>query len=192
MTQELLNKTALREIINKSYFELNSLFISNQEDISEYDVQHIFYTALKEYLKNKRCIVKKERQKIDVSVTNYEETFKYYFEIKSFIKSKESISLKSIETDINKMKDYLLKQDDIDKRTFIVWAINQKKLTIKNKSRNKHLLEYLNHSKKKFPKDNMDKFKYTLTSSFSVANNIAIQRINLVKQVRLFLIEINK
>ena len=87
MIQNVLNKTALREIINKSYFELNSLFLSNQEDISEYDVQHIFYTALKERLKNKSYIVKKERQKIDVSVTNYEETFKYYFEVKSFIKS---------------------------------------------------------------------------------------------------------
>lgn len=190
MIQNLLNKTALREIINKSYFELNSLFLSNQEDISEYDVQHIFYTALKERLKNKSYIVKKERQKIDVSVTNYEETFKYYFEVKSFIKSKELISLKSIESDINKMKGCLLKQKGVDKRAFIVLAINQKKLTIKKKSRNCNLLEYLNHSKKKFPLENMDKFKYSLTSSFSVANNIAIQRTNVIKQVRLFLIEI--
>jgi hypothetical protein len=190
MIQNVLNKTALREIINKSYFELNSLFLSNQEDISEYDVQHIFYTALKERLKNKSYIVKKERQKIDVSVTNYEETFKYYFEVKSFIKSKELISLKSIESDINKMKGCLLKQKGVDKRAFIVLAINQKKLTIKKKSRNCNLLEYLNHSKKKFPLENMDKFKYSLTSSFSVANNIAIQRTNVIKQVRLFLIEI--
>lgn len=190
MIQNVLNKTALREIINKSYFELNSLFLSNQEDISEYDVQHIFYTALKERLKNKSYILKKERQKIDVSVTNYEETFKYYFEVKSFIKSKELISLKSIESDINKMKGCLLKQKGVDKRAFIVLAINQKKLTIKKKSRNCHLLEYLNHSKKKFPLENMDKFKYSLTSSFSVANNIAIQRTNVIKQVRLFLIEI--
>jgi hypothetical protein len=88
------------------------------------------------------------------------------------------------------MKGCLLKQKGVDKRAFIVLAINQKKLTIKKKSRNCNLLEYLNHSKKKFPLENMDKFKYSLTSSFSVANNIAIQRTNVIKQVRLFLIEI--
>jgi hypothetical protein len=186
----ILKKTELREIINKSYFELNSLFISNQEDISEYDVQHIFYRGLKEYLKNKGCILKKERKKIDVSITNYEETFKYCFEIKSFIKSHETISLKLIDNDFRKMKDFLEIDECNDKRAFIVLAINQKKLVSKRSSKNNLLLNYLNHNIKFFPQDIDDDFKYSLITSFSVANNIAKKRINNVKQIRLFLIEV--
>ncbi len=44
----ILPKSTLRNIVNKTYFDINSAFISNADDLSEYEIQHLFFIALKE------------------------------------------------------------------------------------------------------------------------------------------------
>ena len=83
---KLLPETTLRKILNINYFKINAEFISSDQDISEYDIQHIFFSELKNQMKNKGCEVRKEKARVDITLTTADETKKYFFEVKSYIK----------------------------------------------------------------------------------------------------------
>ena len=166
-------------------------FIADDDEISEYEIQHSFFKVLKMELKNKGCIVKKEKERIDITVTDNKETLKYCFEVKSYIKSQERISIQSINKDINELEKFLLKKDDLEKRAFILLAIREKTLQT-SKTKNRELATYLNHQSKITPLQVSKGFKHQLTSSFLVAHNTSIEKKKVGHQIRLFLLELIK
>lgn len=188
----LLPNSTLRKIVNLSYFKINRDFIENDEDISEYEIQHSFFVSLKNQLKNKGCMVNKEIGRVDITITDNEETFKYCFEVKSFIKTREKISIKSVNKDIEDLELFLTnKKERIEKRAFILLAIREKTLQT-SKSKNSELEKYLNHKSNETPLQKSKRFHHKLISSYTIAHNSSIEKKNILHQVRLFLIELKK
>lgn len=190
-TSNILPEFILRKILNTCYFKVNADFITNAEDISEYEIQYSFYDVLKNYLRNKGCIVKKERRNVDISITNGEETIKYYFEVKSFIKNHERISIKAINKDINALELFLNEKDNFEKRAFVLLAIREKTIQ-KSKAKNTELANYLNHKSKEITLQLSKGFMHKIMSSYVIAHNASIEKKYNWHQVRLFLIEIVK
>jgi hypothetical protein len=187
---KLLPETTLRKILNINYFKINAEFISSDQDISEYDIQHIFFSELKNQMKNKGCEVRKEKARVDITLTTADETKKYFFEVKSYIKNQERISFDGIASDIDKLEDLISGNDKIEKRGFMLLAICEK--TLKNvKKRNKALADYLNHNTKLSP-FKKNGFQHSLFTSFTIAHNNSNLKKNIIHQVRLYLIEIIK
>jgi hypothetical protein len=189
---KILTDTTLRKVLNLSYFKINGDFIENDDDISEYQIQHSFFEVLKNQLKNKGCKVSKEKGKVDITISDNEETFKYCFEAKSFIKTREKIALKSVNKDIEDLELFLAsKKERIEKRAFIFLAIREKTLQT-SKSKNSELAKYLNHKSNETPLQKSKGFHHKLISSYTIAHNSSIEKKNIRHQVRLFLIEIIK
>jgi hypothetical protein len=190
--RNLLPNSNLRKLINLTYLKINSDFIENDENISEYEIQHSFFKLLKNQLKNKGCKVSKEKEKVDIIVTDNEETLKYCFEVKSFIKSHEKIEITSINKDIASLEKFLSDQKEkIEKRAFVLLAIREKTLQ-SSKSQNSILRQYLNHKSKDSNLLKANGFKHILMSSYTIAHNSKIEKKNINHQIRLFLIEITK
>ena len=188
----LLPNSTLRKIVNLSYFKINRDFIENDEDISEYEIQHSFFVSLKSQLKNKGCKINKEIGRVDITITDKEEKFKYCFEVKSFIKTREKISIKSVNKDIEDLELFLTnKKERIEKRAFILLAIREKTLQT-SKSKNSELEKYLNHKSNETPLQKSKGFHHKLISSYTIAHNSSIEKKNILHQVRLFLIELKK
>ena len=187
----ILPKTTLRNIVNKTYLDINSAFISNDDDLSEYEIQHLFFIALKEQLKNKGCIIKKEQEKVDITIKNENKTYNYWFEIKSFIKKKEYINLQDINKDIESLEKHISKFDDSEKRSFMVIAAREKTLQHCQKQ-NKEFVAFLNHKAKKSNLTQKKGTEHQLVSSFVIMHNNSLEKKNNKNQVRLFLIEIKK
>lgn len=189
--KNILPKSTLRNIVNKTYFDINSAFLSNADDLSEYEIQHLFFIALKEQLKNKGCIIKKEQGKVDITIKNELKTYNYWFEIKSFIKKKEYINLQVINKDIEALEKHISKSDDSEKRSFMVIAAKEKTLQHCQKQ-NKEFVDFLNHKSKTSNLTQKKGTKHHLVSSFVIMHNNSLEKKNNKNQVRLFLIEIKK
>jgi hypothetical protein len=187
----MLQDSTLRKILNTTYFKINADFIANDEEISEYEIQYFFFDALKNQLKNRGCIIKKEKENVDITITTIDETLKYRFEVKSFIKSHEKIAIKAINKDINDLELFLSEKENLEKRAFVLLAIREKTLQT-SKSKNSELATYLNHKSKETPLQLGKGFKHKIVSSYVIANNSSIEKKNNGHQVRLFLIEILK
>jgi hypothetical protein len=188
----LLTDLALRKTVNLSYFKINRDFFENDEDISEYEIQHSFFVTLKNQLKNKGCKVNKEIGRVDITITDNEENFKYCFEVKSFIKKREKIAIKSVNKDIEDLELFLSnKNEKIEKRAFILLAILEKTLQT-SKARNNELAKYLNHKSNQTPLQQSKGFQHKLISSYTIAHNSGLEKKNILHQVRLFLIEIKE
>lgn len=189
--ENILTRTILRNIINKTYFDINSAYISNEEDLSEYDIQYLLFVSLKEQLKNKGCKIKKEKNKVDISIENEKKTFNYWFEIKSFIKSHEYINIDGINNDISNLESLFIEKSSSEKRAFMVIAAREKTLQ-RTKTKNKEFSDYLDHKTKFSPLKLKRGFKQQLISSYTISHNNSLDRKNIANQVRLFLIEISK
>ena len=107
----LLSESTLRKILNTTYFKVNSDFIANEEEISEYEIQYSFFDVLKNQLKNKGFIVNKEKKRVDITISDKDETIKYCFEVKSYIKSHEKIAISEINKDITDLEVFLSEKD---------------------------------------------------------------------------------
>jgi hypothetical protein len=187
----LLSESTLRKILNTTYFKVNSEFIANEEEISEYEIQYSFFDVLKNELKNKGFIVKKEKKRVDITISDRDETIKYCFEVKSYIKSHEKIAISEINKDITDLEVFLSEKDVLEKRAFVLLAIREKTLQTSN-SKNKDLANYLNHKSKATPLIINKGYQHHLTSSYTIAHNTSIVKKSNGNQVRLFLIEILK
>ena len=185
----MLQDSTLRKILNTTYFKINADFIANDEEISEYEIQYSFFDELKHQLKNKGCIIKKEKENVDITITNTDETLKYRFEVKSFIKSHEKIAINAINKDINDLEKFLSEKENLEKRAFVLLAIREKTLQT-SKSKNSELASFLNHKTKQSPLQISKGFKHHIISSYVIAQNSSIEKKNIGQQVRLFLIEI--
>ena len=159
----ILPDTVVRKILNTAYFKINEVYFANEEDISEYEIQFLFFDTLKKQIKNKGCIVKKEKERVDITITDTYETLKYCFEVNNTLK----------------------------KRAFVLLAIREKTLQT-SKYQNSELANFLNHKSKVTPLIINEGFKHYLTSSFTIVNNNSTEKKNNGHQVRLFLIEIKK
>jgi len=192
MKQEnILPETTLRKIVNTAYYKINEAYLSNEDDLSEYEIQYLFYDSLKKQIKNKGCVAKKEVEKVDITITDIDNTLKYRIEVKSYIKSHEKISINALNKDLTDLEEFLGRKESIEKRAFLLIAIREK--TLKSSSpKNKLLASYLNHKSKVSPLHVTKNFKHTLTSSYTIAQNNSIDKVNIGHQVRLFLIEIKK
>jgi hypothetical protein len=190
-SDKLITDSTLRKILNITYFKINADFITNDEEISEYEIQYSFFDALKHQLKNKGYFINKEKGKVDITIINSDETVKYCFEVKSFIKSHEKIAINAINKDINDLELFLSKKDNLEKRAFVLLAIREKSLQ-SSKSKNSELATYLNHKSKETPLQLSTGFKHKIVSSYVIAHNNSIEKKNNGHQVRLFLIEILK
>ena len=187
----ILPDTVVRKILNTAYFKINEVYFANEEDISEYEIQFLFFDTLKKQIKNKGCIVKKEKERVDITITDTYETLKYCFEVKSYIKSHEKISITAINKDINDLGKFLSENNTLKKRAFVLLAIREKTLQT-SKYQNSELANFLNHKSKVTPLIINEGFKHYLTSSFTIVNNNSTEKKNNGHQVRLFLIEIKK
>lgn len=186
----LFSETTLRKILNVSYFKINAEFISFGQDLSEYDIQHVFFSELRNHMRNKGCEVRKEKGKVDITVTTIDETINYFFEVKSYLKSQERISFDGIAHDIDKLEDLISRNDKIEKRGFLLLAICEK--TLQNvKKRNKVLADYLNHIISVPPFQKND-FQYSLFTSYTISHSNSHFKKKIIHQVRLYLIEITK
>jgi hypothetical protein len=191
MSNKLITDSTLRKILNITYFKINADFINNDEEISEYEIQYSFFEALKHQLKNKGYIINKEKGKVDITITNSDETIKYCFEVKSFIKSHEKIAIKKINQDINDLELFLSEKDIFEKRAFVLLAIREMTLQT-SKYKNSELAAYLNHKSKETPLQLSTGFKHKMVSSYVIAHNNSVEKKNNGHQLRLFLIEILK
>jgi hypothetical protein len=187
----ILPIATLRNIINKTYFDVNSDYLSNKDDLSEYDIQHLLFVSIKEQLKNKGCKIKKEKDRVDISIENEKQSFNYWFEIKSFIKPKEYIKIEAINSDINNLESLFFEKTSSEKRAFMVLIAREKTLQ-RTKMKNKDLSDYLNHKTKSSPLKLKRGFKQRLMTSYTISHNNSLERKNIQDQVRLFLIEISK
>ena len=192
MKQEnILPETTLRKIVNTAYYKINEAYLSNEDDLSEYEIQYLFYDSLKKQIKNKGCVAKKEVEKVDITITDIDNTLKYRIEVKSYIKSHEKISINAINKDLADLEEFLGRKESIEKRAFLLIAIREKTLQ-SSSAKNQLLASYLNHKSKVSPLHVAKNFKHALTSSYIIAQNNSIDKVNIGHQVRLFLIEIKK
>ena len=189
--ESILPATTLRKIINSAYYKINEAYLANEDDLSEYEIQYLFYDSLKKQIKNKGCIAKKEREKVDITITDVDNTLKYRIEVKSYIKSHEKISINALNKDLADLEEFLGGKESLEKKAFLLIAIREK--TLQSSSiKNKLLASYLNHKSKVSPLHVTQNFKHTLTSSYTIAKNNSIDKVYIGQQVRLFLIEIKK
>jgi len=189
--ENILPATTLRKIINSAYYKINEAYLSNEDDLSEYEIQYLFYDSLKKQIKNKGCVAKKEREKVDITITDIDNTLKYRIEVKSYIKSHEKISINALNKDLADLEAFLGRKEPMEKRAFLLIAIREKTLQ-SSSAKNQLLASYLNHKSKVSPLYVTKNFKHALTSSYIIAQNNSIDKVNIGHQVRLFLIEIKK
>lgn len=104
-----MEKQLERDLINYLYFELNRLRFFIYDEIFEYDIQSFIHQFLKIKFINTKLKVKREKNKIDHVIQQYDGENKLLrstvIEVKSYIKSHERINLLNISKDVVKLKN---------------------------------------------------------------------------------------
>jgi hypothetical protein len=194
-----MDKNLERDLINYLFFELNKQVFIIDDEIFEYDVQYYIHTFLRFKFKNTNHRVKREKQKTDHVIECYNEfehNSEIQIELKTFIKSKESLSYDKIYHDINKLHSTLTSNN----KCYFLLVVKEKHMT-KISHKNKDLIECLNSNLKKFTfiSDNK-KIKTRIIRSFNTSylervkssNNFSDSYINKYhkKQIRVFMFQV--
>jgi hypothetical protein len=189
---DILSENQIRKVLNSMFYEANNDFLSSPNDISEYDVQNGFYKFLKFELKNKGFSIRKERQKYDVSIQLFNEKkpiLDYVFEMKTFIKKSESISVEKVKKDFEKLQDFISNSELKNKKAFFLLASTHNKL-VKAKGKNKLISNFCLHNKSR------KEFESTIGSEIKIYRSYFIGSYNhgnsepILNQIRFFLFEL--
>jgi hypothetical protein len=194
-----MDKNLERDLINYLFFELNKQVFIIDDEIFEYDVQYYIHTFLRFKFKNTNHRVKREKHKTDHVIECYDE-FKLkseiQIELKTFIKSKESLSYDKIYHDINKLHKTMTSNN----KCYFLLVVKERHMT-KISHKNKDLIECLNSNQKKFTfiSDNK-KINTRIIRSFNTSyfervkssNNFSDSYINKYhkKQIRVFMFQL--
>lgn len=197
-----MDKNLERDLVNYLFFELNKQVFIIDDEIFEYDVQYYIHTFLKFRFKNTNTKVKREKHKTDHIIECYDENKQLdneiQIELKTFIKSQESLSRLKIYNDINKLHKTMSSNNEY----YFLLVVKEKHLT-KISDKNKDLIECLNGNQKKFTFiTGNKKIKTRIIRSFNTsylvkektANNYSDSYINKYhrNQIRVFMFQILK
>lgn len=143
-----MDKNLERDLVNYLFFELNKQVFIIDDEIFEYDVQYYIHSFLKFKFKNTNNKVKREKYKTDHVIECYDENkleSEIQIELKTFIKSQESLSNEKIYGDIDKLHKTMSSNNEY----YFLLVVKEKHLT-KISDKNKDLIECLNSNQKKF------------------------------------------
>jgi hypothetical protein len=143
-----MDKNVERDLVNYLFFELNKQVFIVDYEIFEYDVQYHTHVFLKNKFKNTYNKVKREKNKTDHTIECYYTNTldkEIQIELKTFIKSKESLSLDKIYSDLYKLSKSMSSNNECY-FLLVVKESHLNKITEKNKS----FIECLNSYQKKY------------------------------------------
>jgi hypothetical protein len=188
-----------RELINYLYYELNTMGLLLDHEISEYDIQSCIHKYLKSVKRPNEKVEREKENKSDVVIRRQNENNQEIdlIEIKSYIKNNEKLKFSQISSDIKKLSKNIVSYDgNVKARGYFMIVFRERVLHKNyNKTSNKALAElFKNDSFKKhsFEIDG-EKIKTRIIRSFKTAyldknNDFTIHR----NQIRVFMFEILK
>jgi hypothetical protein len=194
-----MDKNVERDLVNYLFFELNKQVFIVDYEIFEYDVQYHTHVFLKNKFKNTYNKVKREKNKTDHTIECYYTNTldkEIQIELKTFIKSKESLSLDKIYSDLYKLSKSMSSNNECY-FLLVVKESHLNKITEKNKS----FIECLNSYQKKYTFSINNKeidtsiirsFKTSYLVKEKTANNFSDSYINKYhrNQIRIFLFKL--
>jgi len=192
MKKDFLNNSNLRLVVNSLFFDINEQNIIARNDVSEYDIQNRFLFYLKLIAKNTGYGVKRETRKIDVLISKKRKSrtvSEYAFEIKTYIKKHESLSLAVILKDVNKLRKHLLVKRIKNKRAFLLIGISQKKLN-NIKGKGKLIAHFLRKEVQAKQIAKCFGTSISIIRSFQICSSLRKDKASINSQIRFFLIEI--
>jgi hypothetical protein len=187
-----ISPSKIRDIINLLYFKINAKSIFYNDHISEYDVQEELYSILKLKYANKNVQTKRELSKVDIVLSKYEKSKiseQVYFEIKTYIKPSERLSILGIDNDIDKLVK-LIKSEQltkVQKKGIMIVCVKQSKLN-NLKNRNKLLAAYFKSEKANLSviKNNLNFPHHSIIRSFFIGSGSRVDNKAILNQIRVF------
>ena len=186
-----MEKQFERDLINYLYFDLNRFRYFVQDEIFEYDIQSCIHQFLKIKYKNSNIKIKREKYKSDHVIEFLNDKgdiiFTTLLEVKSFIKTHESLSFIKILKDV----DSLYKDISLDIFGYFILVVKESHLNNKSKKLTS-LIKSLNGTNKIHYFDSgSKKIKTRIIRSFKTiyTNKENVNQVH-KSQIRIFMFQI--